>query len=407
MALRRLVEARENPDVQDRLHNLVYKVMPDLRRASRRNASVDHIERNRGQAVVVHRKEARKGPEVLSEAEERVERVKKFKEERDRGMETKWLQKQEQRAERLRYHTMQQIWAEERMHLQRVWLGGLMCATVMLRFLEPLRLRRQSTKIARNFMVSTLLIQRWIKKILGDKRRAVMEKIKRVCWRRLLAVRINKKRWCCGIIAQFCRDYKKRSRAIAAMESFRGKVLMIQRAIRRFLNYRRFRWLILDLQWNKFEKRRNKNLRREWRKAWGGMMTEISKVFKMPPARLKRDLNSRSIRWVTEMMDEMIAKLPYEIKNIVTVRLDTKENVLRDEKKKIVRDHKAALVRYYQRIEQVPFLPPPFTKQILKSLPLFAAVSSRSVICQAIISLNSEINVRGWSSCCRAHQDQE
>lgn len=111
------------------------------------------------------------------------------------------------------------------------------------------------------------------------------------------------------------------------MESFRHKVLLIQRAIRRFLKYRRFRWLMLELQWAAFEKRRNRKLKREWTKAWNGMMAEISKVFKMPPARLRRDLNSKSIRWVTEMMDAMIAKLPFEIKNIVVVKASTREQV--------------------------------------------------------------------------------
>jgi hypothetical protein len=54
---------------------------------------------------------------------------------------------------------------------------------------------------------------------------------------------------------------------------------------------------MLELQWVRYEKRRNKALKKEWRATWNKMMVEISKVFKVPPTRLRRQTNNRSIRY--------------------------------------------------------------------------------------------------------------
>jgi hypothetical protein len=81
-----------------------------------------------------------------------------------------------------------------------------------------------------------------------------------------------------------------------AMKNFRNKVLVLQRSIRNFLVNRRFRWMMLELQWVKFERRRNGALKREWKAAWNKMMVDISKVFKVPPSKLRGQTNSRSMR---------------------------------------------------------------------------------------------------------------
>lgn len=161
IAHKRLVEARRDPDVQARLHHLVTKVLPSMRKASRRNAAVDHVEENQKRAAKAEKKEPKRRKETVYEAEERKRQVKKFKEGRDRELEEQWSRKQGERAVRLKYHTVQQIWKEEQQHLQRVWLSGLMCAQTVLRFLAPIRLRQSSTVHARRFIVSMLLIQRY------------------------------------------------------------------------------------------------------------------------------------------------------------------------------------------------------------------------------------------------------
>jgi len=189
--------------------------------------------------------------------------------------------------------------------------------------------------------------------VIYKNRNIAFQKVTRIAWRRYLDIHIKRKRRHCAHIIEFLKEYKRKNRAIAAMDNFRAKVALIQRTIRKFLVYRRMRWMLLAMQWQHYEKQRNIGLKKRWRTAWNGMMFEISKVFKMPPARLRRDLSSKSIRWVTEMMDTMIASLPDEIKNIKVIKQETREKVLEDEKKIILRRYIKDLKHYQLRIIQV------------------------------------------------------
>mmetsp|Transcript_4591 Transcript_4591/g.7488 ORF Transcript_4591/g.7488 Transcript_4591/m.7488 type:complete len:1129 (-) Transcript_4591:232-3618(-) len=155
-------------------------------------------------------------------------------------------------------------------------------------------------------------------------------------------------------VAYFLRELRDdRPDVLLAVNAKFTAVRVIQRCVRTFILSRQTSWLVWELQWIRLERGRNRKLIREWKLAWKNIMFEISKLVKVVPSQKnapKGKQSRASPQWVGSVMDNFIANLPDEVKNIIEVPAEIRrwmlarhkvlavhELVLRlDERKRIV-----------------------------------------------------------------------
>ena len=144
-------------------------------------------------------------------------------------------------------------------------------------------------------------------------------------------------------IAQFLRELRDiRQDVVLAVNAKYAAVRVIQRCVRAFSLSRKTSFVVWEMQWIRFERARNRRLMRQWKGAWQATMLEISRVVKVVPGNKRRpskvtkSSSTPSAKWVGKIMDDFIANLPEEVKNIIDVPADVRRYLLARHKVQLV-----------------------------------------------------------------------
>ncbi|KAJ1494690.1 hypothetical protein T484DRAFT_1877084, partial [Baffinella frigidus] len=152
--------------------------------------------------------------------------------------------------------------------------------------------------------------------------------------------------------------------------TFTRSVRIIQRCVRAFIFVRRFRREVWERQFVTFEQARNRSLMRTWRKAWAQTTREIARILKLNTTReiariLKLNVNKgpapkkkkgppkQTVRWVGAVLDDFIAALPEEVKNVMEVPPEVRKLILEEMKDQRLRAYMSGLENYHARVLQM------------------------------------------------------
>lgn len=251
---------------------------------------------------------------------------------------------------------------------------SVLCAMQVARYAEILNEQflvaraRQRKDVAASFR-AIIFVQRWYRKVKDESLIKTIHKVedkaegmspialtKGLVMKCQMNVRVIQKRGHVGIIAAFLRDLRMQSDVKVAMRRYRNAVLRVQQCVRSFLAVRRMRWAIWISQWTQYEKKKNRELMRIWRRQWQQTTNEISRVLKLKPGSdklKKKKVNPATVRWVSNVMDEFIANLPPEVKNIMDVPEDIRDEILTLHKAQLIHNHLTAVENHRRRLQQV------------------------------------------------------
>ena len=140
-----------------------------------------------------------------------------------------------------------------------------------------------------------------------------------------------------GAIIYFLRALRDdRPDVLQAVNAKYSAARVIQTCGRAFLMSRKTSWMVWEMQWLTLEQGRNRALIKRWKDAWKATMQEISKVVKVIPGQPKKTQGHRATKWVGHVMDNFIANLPEEVKNIMDVPSHIRRYLLACHKVKLV-----------------------------------------------------------------------
>ena len=161
-------------------------------------------------------------------------------------------------------------------------------------------------------------------------------------------------------IAQFLRELRStRQDVVKAVNAKYTAARVIQKCARAFNMSRKTSWMIWEMQWIRLERARNRKLIKQWKSAWQAAMYEISQLVKVVPGSKKRQSNSKtsssnsSAKWVGKIMDDFIANLPEEVKNIVDVPADIRRYLLGRHKVRLIQELVLRLDEHKRMVAQM------------------------------------------------------
>ena len=150
---------------------------------------------------------------------------------------------------------------------------------------------------------------------------------------RFIEDKIHEKRAAAAVMRTFFEETARqlatgKGRMRCGVAKFIRSVRVIQRVARGFIAVRRMRRMLWDDQFVGFERRRNRALMRKWRNAWALTTREIARVLKLKGDQPGSPQRGRgrgrgpppvTARWVGAVLDDFVASLPPEVKNVMEV----------------------------------------------------------------------------------------
>ena len=156
---------------------------------------------------------------------------------------------------------------------------------------------------------------------------------------RLLIHMWQKQKYVAAIV-HFLRELRDdRQDLVYAIRAKFVAIRKIQRCVRAFVLSRKTSWMVWEMQWIRFERSRNRELMKKWKSAWKQTMATVAQVVKVVPGKKgssKTKQSHHSTKWVGHVMDDFIANLPEEVKNIIDVPADVRRFLLARHKVRLV-----------------------------------------------------------------------
>ncbi len=189
----------------------------------------------------------------------------------------------------------------------------------------------------------------------GSLKEMMDHKEEKILARARLIIHMWQKQKHVAAIVHFLRELRDdRQDLVQAIRAKFCAVRTIQRCVRAFVLSRRTSWMVWEMQWISYERARNCALMKKWKSAWKQTMATVAQVVKVVPGKKSKTKQSHhSTKWVANVMDDFIANLPEDVKNIIDVPADVRRFLLARHKVKLVDELILRIDERKRRVKQM------------------------------------------------------